>query len=211
MNTLQMKISRIYILFLLLFLFVPSAVSAQKKKPTKKQTVAILVSSADEAPNGTKMGSAPIVKAVLNNFDKDDLERLHRCMSENRIKKNEAKKLFVSVLLPTVNQNQQIYFVRGSLNTSCLIGAHTFDYWLVVKSKSNYNVVYSGASDAVSILRSIHKGMYDIEETFFHATNATSGISQFDGSKYVETVCKEYHRTNSGKEVVKIVPCGTFE
>jgi hypothetical protein len=36
MNTLQMKISRIYILFLLLFLFVPSFVSAQKKKNTKK-------------------------------------------------------------------------------------------------------------------------------------------------------------------------------
>jgi hypothetical protein len=197
--------------FLLALAFVTArAVSAQS------QSTPILTSSTEGTTRGAKMASVPIVNAVLD-ADKDLAVRLRECMSENHIKKNAANKFFVSVLLPTINQNQQIYFVRGAPNTSCfftLIGAHAFYYWLVVKNGSlnsaTYNVGYSGASDAVSILRSIHKGMYDIEEESYTATNAFTAKSQFDGSKYITTLCKEKHRTTRGKEVVKIVPCSTF-
>lgn len=200
-----MKISA----FLLALAFVTvSAASAQS------QSAPILTSGTEGATRGAKMSSVPIVNAVLDT-DTDRVVRLRECMSENHIEKNAANKLFVSVLLPTINQNQQIYFVRGSLDTSCpLIGAHAFYYWLVVKSKTlnstTYDVRYSGASDVVSILRSIHNGMYDLESSSFTATNAFTAKMQFDGSKYVDTKCTEAHRTKRGKEVVRIVPCSTF-
>ncbi len=199
-----MKISA----FLLALAFVTvRAASAQS------QSAPILTSSTEGATRGAKMASLPVVNAVLD-ADKDLAVGLRECMSENHIEKNAANKLFVSVLLPTINQNQQIYFVRGTLDTSCLIGAHAFYYWLVVKSKTpnstSYDVRYSGGSDAVSILRSIHNGMYDIESSSFTATNAYTAKIQFDGSKYVDTKCTEAHRTTRGKEVVNIVPCSTF-
>ncbi|MFN0278938.1 MAG: hypothetical protein ACKVRN_10080 [Pyrinomonadaceae bacterium] len=188
-----------------LFLAAPNRIEAQK-------SAAILTSSTEGATRGAKMASVHVVNAVLD-ADKDLAVRLRGCMTENHIKKNAANKLFVSVLLPTINKNQQIYFVRGAPNTDCfwaLIGAHAFNYWLVSLSNGTYEVRYSGSSDAISILRSIHNGMYDIEEHSFTATDASSARMQFDGSKYVETICKEYHRTKRGKEVVKIVPCSTF-
>ncbi len=200
-----MKISA----FLLALAFV--TVSAASAQP---QSAPILTSSTEGSTRGAKMASVPIVNAVLD-ADKDLAERLRECMSENHIEKNAANKLFVSVLLPTINQNQQIYFVRGNPNTDCfsaLIGAHAFYYWLVAKSKTlnSTTVRYSGGSDAVSILRSIHNGMYDIESSSFTASNAYTAKMQFDGSKYVDTKCTEAHRTKRGKEVVKIVPCSTF-
>jgi len=178
----------------------------------QSQSVPILTSSTEGATRGAKMASVPVVNAVLD-ADKDLAVRLHGCMTENHIKKNAVNTLFVSMLLPTINKNQQIYFVRGDPNTDCfwaLIGAHAFNYWLVSLSSGSYEVRYTGFSDAVSILRSIHNGMYDIESSSFTATNAFTAKMQFDGSKYINTKCTEAHRTNRGKEVVKIVPCSTF-
>jgi hypothetical protein len=194
-----MKISA----FLLALAFVTvSAASAQS------QSAPILTSSTEGSTRGAKMASVPIVNAVLDAADKDLVVGLHKCMSENHIERNAANKLFVSVHLPTINQNQQIYFVRGSLDTSCpLIGAHAFNYWLVSLNSGTYKVRYRGFSDAVSILRSIHNGMYDIESSSYTATNAFTAKMQFDGSKYIPTICKEKHRTNRGKEVVRIIPC----
>lgn len=139
------------------------------------------------------------------------MKELHECMSENHIEKDAANQLFISVHLPSINQNQEIYFVRPALDPSChaFYGAHAFNYWLVVMGKSldgaTYNVRFSGGSDAVSILRSIHKEMYDIEEESYTSYNALTFRSEFDGSKYINTICQEKHRTKSGKEVVRII------
>ncbi len=193
-----MKISA----FLLALAFVTvSAASGQS------QSAPILTSSTEGSTRGAKMASVPIVNAVLD-ADKELVVGLYKCMSENHIEKNAANKLFVSVHLPTINQNQQVYFVRGALDTSCpLIGAHAFNYWLVSLSSGTYKVRYRGFSDDVSILRSIHNGMYDIESSSYTATNAFTAKMQFDGSKYIPTICTEKHRTKRGKEVVKKIPC----
>lgn len=182
----------------------------------QSQSSPLLTSSTEGVTRGAKKASVPIINAVLDT-DPDLAVRLRGCMSENRIEKNAANRFFVSVLLPTINQNQQIYFVRGDPNTDCfwaLIGAHALYYWLVVENNTlngtTYDVRYSGGSDAVSILRSIHNGMYDLESSSFTATNAFTVKMQFDGSKYVDTKCTEAHRTKRGKEVVRIVPCSTF-
>ena len=193
-----MKISA----FLVALAFVTvSAASAQS------QSAPILTSSTEGSTRGAKMASVPIVNAVLE-ADRELVVGLYQCMSENHIEKNAANKLFVSVHLPTINQTQQIYFVRGALDTSCpLIGAHAFNYWLVSLNSGTYKVRYRGFSDDVSILRSIHNGMYDIESSSYTATNAFTAKMQFDGSKYIPTICTEKHRTKRGKEVVRKIPC----
>ena len=183
------------------------------RKVRRQQAAPILSTSTEGETPGAKTASAMIANAVLQSFDSEEGDRLRRCMSENRIPPSDVRKLFVSVQLPAISQNQSLYFVRGGNGDCPFIGAHNFQFWLVVMSKSlnsdTYKVLYSGRSDAVSILRSIHNGMYDIEVESYTATNAFTAKMEFDGSKYISTLCTEKHRTKRGKEVVRRIPCDT--
>jgi hypothetical protein len=182
------------------------------KKVRRQQPARILSASTEGETPGARTASAMIAKAVLEAIDSAEVDRLRQCMSENHIPRDDVHKLFVSVQLPAISQNQSLYFVRGDNDRPCpFIGAHSFHFWLVVMSKSlnsaTYKVRYHGFSDDVSILRSIHNGMYDIEEESYTATNAFTAKMQFDGSKYISTLCTEKHRTKRGKEVVRKIPC----
>lgn len=197
-----------------LLIFCYSVFGQGVRKVRRQQSAPILVASTEGETRGAKTASAMIANAALEALDSTERDRLRQCMSENRIPRDDVHKLFLSVQLPAISQNQSLYFVRGNIDQPCpFIGAHAFQFWLVVMSKSlnsaTYEVRYSGASDAVSILRSIHNGMYDIEEESYTATNAFTAKMQFDGSKYIPTLCTERHRTKRGKEVVRKIPCDT--
>lgn len=205
-QTLKERVMKISAFLLALAFVTVSTASAQS------QSTPILSSAVEGSTRGAKIASLPIVNAVLNASDKDRVKELHECMSENHIEKDKANKFFVSVRLPSIIQNQEIYFVRPALDPSChaFYGAHAFYYWLVSLDSGTYNVRYRGFSDDISILRSIHKGMYDIEPEYVTGFSASTATMQFNGSKYVSTKCKEKHRTKRGKEVVRIIPCSTL-
>lgn len=198
-----------------LLIFCYAVFGQEAKTVRRRQPAHILSTSTEGETPGAQTASAMIANAVLEALDSAEKNRLHECMSQNHIPPADVHKLFLSVQLPAISQSQSLYFVRSDTDHPCrFIGAHDFSYWLVVKSKSlnsaTYNVGYSGRSDGVSILRSIHKGMYDIESEDYTSSSALTVTRQFDGSKYVRTICKEAHRTNRGKEVVKIIPCSTL-
>ncbi len=68
-----MKKFRIYILFLLLFLFIPSVVSAQKKKPTKKTNQSKITASAGKCSVVVRNDLIPNKVVVVVGCDSSEL------------------------------------------------------------------------------------------------------------------------------------------
>jgi hypothetical protein len=213
METMKLNLASIACVLLI---FCYAVFGQEAKTVRRRQPTPILSTGTEGETPGAQTASAMIANAVLEALDSTTSINLRECISRNHIPPDEAHKLFLSVQLPAISQTQSVYFVRTDIDHPCrLIGAHAFRYWLVVKSKSlnsaTYNVRYSGGSDGVSILHSIHKGMYDIESDSYTGSSALMVTKQFNGSQYVDTICKKAHRTNRGKEVVKIIPCRPLE
>ncbi len=108
MNTLQMKISRIYILVLLLFLFIPSFAVAQKSRSVNVEANKSWTKFFAEFSTAVKKRDRPALKAMISDSFDWTAERLGvtpdgvvKILDEEKVWKILQKSLAVRRFIPT--------------------------------------------------------------------------------------------------------------
>lgn len=172
-------------------------------------TSEILLSQSTESESlpGSVVPERAMIKSILSSYDKEDQitfrEMLNECVTD---KKQPQHQFFLKKKLPSLEEGKAVYFVRPSVKPYCgaFYGAHIFQFWLV--SQKN-KVLYSGGADSVTIFKTTHNGMYDIEVMHGGGWGISETKLEFDGHKYKPLVCKETRFDNKGREVTKRVNC----
>ncbi len=173
------------------------------------QTSEILLSQNAESeslPNSFNPENV-MVQAILSSYDRDDQMMyrgmLKRCMDNKHI---PLRKLFRATALPKITNEDTVFFVRPAVEPFCLgfIGAHIFQFWLVTQ---NNKVLYSGGADSVTIYKTNHNGMYDIELEHGGVWGTSQAKMEFNGREYKPVVCIETRFNNQGREVTNRVKC----
>lgn len=165
----------------------------------------LLTQSAESEPLlGSVIPENGMIQAILSS----DGQMMHRetlkeCMVNKRV---SLRALFRAKPLPKIGNEDTVYFVRPAAEPFCLAfyGAHIFQFWLVTK---NNKVLYSGGADSVSIFKTHHNGMYDIEVEHGGGWGILQTKMEFDGHKYRPVSCNKTSFDEKGHEVTKRVSC----
>lgn len=173
------------------------------------ETSEILLSQSTESESlpGSVAPERAMIKSILSSYDKEDQitfrEMLNECVTD---KKQPQHQFFLKKKLPSLEEGTAVYFVRPSVKPYCGVfyGAHLFQFWLVNEKNK---VIYAGGADGVTIFKTIHNGMYDIEVMHGGGWGFSETKMEFDGYKYKPVVCKETRLDKRGREVTKRVNC----
>lgn len=152
-------------------------------------------------PNNT------MIQAIFASYDRDERAMYKRMLKDcTSRKKVPLRKLFRAMPLPKIGNQDTVYFVRPAVEPFCLgfYGAHIFQFWLVSK---NDKVLYSGGADGVTIFKTSHNGMYDLELEHGGGWGISQTQLEFDGHEYKPTVCTETRLDEKGKESTGRVSC----
>lgn len=176
---------------------------------TTSQAAPLLSASTEAELTTAQTPSAAMMKAILSQADKDDLESLNECRIQQGFKKHAYSKLFKAVSLPAPKPGTQLYFVRPTLQPYCqtFYGAHLFRFWLVSQSKQQFTVDYAGIGDAFEVLPSQTNGHYDISETNCNASSCGTVEMKCGKSGYKPSRCSETRFREDGTEVKTVVKC----
>jgi hypothetical protein len=173
----------------------------------------IISASTETTTAGERVPSAAVVQAIIRSAKQDDLDSLTECMADMKIRKGDFRLLFRSVALPSMNNAEEVYFVRPALKPYChtFYGAHLFRFWLIAGDKGatrkTYKVRYAGAADDFEVFPSTSNGNYDIAKTDCTAWKCLTVFMKFDGEKYVPFRCIEKTDRENGVEVEREVEC----
>ena len=181
-------------------------------RPVTPPMESIMSATTEGTTQGEEEAPIPVVKAILESLDRAELNRFHNCLTSNNISLDEQNKRFVSIKLPLIKQEQQLYFVRSAGQPCGFYGAHYFTYWLVVKNNSTlngakYSVRHRGGSDTATILKSSTRGSYDIKSEYCTAVYCNVTVLKFDGEKYAATTCMESNNPRDNNKVYHSIPC----
>ena len=173
------------------------------------ETNEILLSQSAESESlpGAVVPEKEMIKGILSSYHKEAQtmfkEELNECVVD---KKHPQQQFFLKKKLPSLEEGKAVYFVRPSVKPYCgaFYGAHIFQFWLVAQ---NYKVLYSGGADGITIFKTTHNGMYDIEVVHSGGWGISETKMEFDGHEYKPVVCNETRLDKSGREVTKRVNC----
>ena len=173
------------------------------------QTNEVILSQSADSPSlpGAIVPEKDMIQAIFSSYDKEDQtmfrKMLRECMVDKRL---PLRAFFHAKRLPKINNEDTVYFVRPAAEPFCLgfYGAHIFQFWLVTQ---NNKVLYSGGADSVTIYKTSHNGMYDIEVEYGGGWGISQTKMEFDGHEYKPVVCKETSLDMKGREVAKLVNC----
>jgi len=168
--------------------------SAPEKRPS------LTSSSSESLPDVHEHPSPAMAKWLLHGDEGEPLdETLQACLNDPEHRGVPLEKRFVSVPLPLIEQQPQMYFVRAALDPFCMYfyGAHTFTYWIVqeVPSASGpvFRIADMDAADFVNVLPSHHEGLYDLELGVCSAAQCTYWTRQRSGDKFAFSKCRREH------------------
>jgi hypothetical protein len=169
----------------------------------------ILVNQSAESESlpGSVIPENGMIQAIFSSYDKEDQamfrKMLRECMVDKRL---PLGAFFHAKALPKISNEDTVYFVRPAAEPFCLgfYGAHIFQFWLVTQ---NNKVLYSGGADSVTMYKTSHNGMYDIEVEYGGGWGTSQTKMEFDGHEYKPVVCKETSLDMKGREVTKQVKC----
>ena len=157
-------------------------------------------SSSGSLPDVHEHPSPAMAKWLLYGDDAEPLdETFQACLNDPEHRGVPLEKRFVSVPLPLIEQQPQMYFVRAALDPFCMYfyGAHTFTYWIVqeVPSASGpvFTIVDMDAADFVTVLPSHHEGLFDLETGVCTAAHCTYRTRQRSGDTFTVSHCRREH------------------
>jgi hypothetical protein len=148
-----------------------------------------------------------MIMAIFSSYEADRQQMYRRMLKECMIdKKVSLRKLFRATPLPKIGTEDTVYFVRPSAEPFCLgfYGAHNFQFWLVTQSNK---VLYSGGADNVTIFKTNHNEMYDIEIEHGGGWGVSRTQFEFDGGEYKPVRCDQISVDEHGLENSKTVQC----
>ncbi|MDD5035361.1 MAG: hypothetical protein PHE55_11460 [Methylococcaceae bacterium] len=159
---------------------------------------ALFSSSTEEIPEGASQVPPAVLKDILkpggeSEVSSNDLELLEECRQEKNPASKDYSKFFVAKSVPLGDEGRTGYFVRPAAQPYChaFYGAHLFRYWFVSihlsGDQTKPKTLFSGASDAVSLLPGKTHGYHDIDSVSCIASGCDSSIYRFDGKRYVES------------------------
>jgi hypothetical protein len=168
--------------------------SAPEKRPS------LTSSSSESLPDVHEHPSPAMAKWLLHGDEGEPLdETLQACLNDPEHRGVPLEKRFVSVPLPLIEQQPQMYFVRAALDPFCMYfyGAHTFTYWIVQEVPSASGPVFTiadmDAADFVNVLPSHHEGLYDLELGVCTAAQCTYRTRQRNGDTFTFSHCRREH------------------
>jgi hypothetical protein len=168
--------------------------AAPEKRPS------LTSSSSESLPDVHEHPSPAMAKWLLHGDEGEPLdETLQACLNDPEHRGVPLEKRFVSVPLPLIEQQPQMYFVRAALDPFCMYfyGAHTFTYWIVQEVPSASGPVFTiadmDAADFVNVLPSHHEGLYDLELGVCSAAQCTYWTRQRSGDKFAFSKCRREH------------------
>jgi hypothetical protein len=168
--------------------------AAPEKRPS------LTSSSSESLPDVHEHPSPAMAKWLLHGDEGEPLdETLQACLNDPEHRGVPLEKRFVSVPLPLIEQQPQMYFVRAALDPFCMYfyGAHTFTYWIVQEVPSASGPVFTiadmDAADFVNVLPSHHEGLYDLELGVCSAAHCTYWTRQRSGDKFTFSHCRREH------------------
>jgi hypothetical protein len=157
-------------------------------------------SSSESLPDVHEHPSPAMAKWLLHGDEGEPLdETLQACLNDPEHRGVPLEKRFVSVPLPLIEQQPQMYFVRAALDPFCMYfyGAHTFTYWIVqevpLASGPVFTIADMDAADFVNVLPSHHEGLYDLELGVCTAAQCTYWTRQRSGDKFTFSHCRREH------------------
>jgi len=156
--------------------------------------------------------SKELVRALLGVIDKDDVEELHDCLSQQGLKRAGYAALLRAVRIDA-GGGRNLWFVRPALEPYCqaLYGAHLFRYfWIEEKppgSPKRYRLLFQNGGDGFAVYAKQSHGLNDIEATGCIVDECRSARMSFDGRGYRPVRCT---CTLLGPpEVTKVRRCGS--
>jgi hypothetical protein len=157
-------------------------------------------SSTESLPDVHEHPSPAMAKWLLYEDDGEPMdETLQACLNDPEHRGVPLEKRFVSVPLPLIAQQPQMYFVRPALDPFCMYfyGAHTFTYWIVQEVPSASGPVFTAAvmdgADFVTVLPSHHEGLYDLKTGVCTAAQCTYRTHQRSGDAFTFSDCRREH------------------
>jgi hypothetical protein len=168
--------------------------AAPEKRPS------LTSSSTQNLPDVHEHPSPAMAKWLLHGDKGEPLdEALQSCLNDPEHRGVPLEKWFVSVPLPLIEKQPQMYFVRPALEPFCLYfyGAHAFNYWIVQEmpsaSGSVFTIADTDAADFVTVMTTHHEGLYDLETGVCTAAHCTYRTRQRSGDTFTVSHCRREH------------------
>ncbi len=89
---------------------------------------------------------------------------------------------------------------------SCLTGADNKWFWIFLRTTRGYQLVLTGGTISLWVLKSTARGLRDIETSAATARTKYNNIYKFDGARYKARVCSETEFYPTGQKPRR-VPC----
>jgi len=162
----------------------------------------ILLSQSAESESlpGSIVPEEEMIKDILSSHD---AELLNECVID---KKHPGQRFFLKKKLSNTEESKTVYFLRPSIEPYCgaFYGGHIFQFWLI---NDKNKIIYAGAADGVTIFKTTHNGMYDIEVVHGGGWGISKTKMEFNGHEYKAVFCNETRLDQKGREVTKRVNC----
>jgi hypothetical protein len=164
---------------------------------------------------GERRPSEELVRVVVGAIQKDEIEQLDDCLSEQGFERADYASLLRAVKI-NAGTGGNLWFVRPARKPYCLAlyGAHLFRYFWIEEQQSTsgvrYRLLFQNGGDVFAVYQQQSHGLNDIEATGCIASECRSARMSFDGRQYRPVRCT---RTTygGGREVTKERRCGSDE
>ncbi len=189
----------------LCFATIAAPVSAEEKP--------LLSASAESLSPGEVRPSDDLVRVVIRSIDKDDVQQLDECLSDEGQKAADYAFLLRAVRVPA-RPGHILWFVRPTLKPYCfgLYGAHLFRYFLIEEQPEatpHFRLLFHNGGDFFRIYRQQSHGLNDIEATGCIVSECSSARMSFDGREYRTVKCSVTTWDKRRREVTKSRRCAS--
>lgn len=120
------------------------------------------------------------LQQAMRELEKSDLEV---CQEARGYSDSEMASSFSAIAIDLGGRSGVKFLVfPSSTRCTAFFGAHAIAFWVMAQDKEgHFTLLLKGREDSVEILRSKHKGLFDIRTHY----NSDSSLFRFDGTRYV--------------------------
>ena len=168
----------------------------------------------ETAAPGETRPSQDLVRVVLDAIDKEDVDQLDECLSEEGLRPADyASLLNATKIIASTNVN--LWFVRPAIKPYYhdLYGAHLFRYFWIEEQHSDsahkFRLLLYNAGDFFAVYARQSHGLNDIEATGCTAQECRSERMAFDGGEYQTVQCSWMDWDDQGREITHARRCGS--
>ena len=161
-------------------------------RPVLAEERPLLSAATERSSPGEVRPSGDLVRVVLGSIDKDDIQQLDECLSDEGRPPADFASLLSAVKIP-LGAGHTLWFVRPTLRPYCfgLYGAHSFRYFFIEEQRAepHYRLLFQNGGDFFRVYRQQSHGLNDIEATGCIASECSSARMSFDGREYRPVRC----------------------